>query len=302
MEKVENIEDFYRNQLNWMPDDLKNGIGHFNIFKIDDFRNSKNKPINYSRRDYFKITLLKGRVRIHYADKSVESDKYALLFSDPLIPYSWEPLDGKQSGSFCIFTEAFFYNHGVLRDYPVFQPNQNKLFLLNDENLADVEAIYAKMFKEISSDYIYKYDVLRNLAFELIHYALKIEPASAIVSKELGQSTKIASLFTELLERQFPIQSPYQRIKVKSPSEFAKNLNIHTNHLNRTLKYITGQTTSELISKRISQEAKVLLKHTDWSIADISFALGYDEPPHFINFFKKRFDQTPKRYRNELNV
>ncbi len=32
------------------------------------------------------------------------------------------------------------------------------------------------MFAEINSDYLHKYDVLRTLVFELIHYAMKMQP------------------------------------------------------------------------------------------------------------------------------
>ncbi len=296
MKNTENIHEFYeRNKLYYIPKELENDIGHFNIFKRT---NSKIKPISFNRRDYFKITLLKGRVKIDYADKSFISEKYALMFSDPLVPYSWEPLDENQSGCFCIFTENFFHKFGSIRQYPVFQTNQNKLFILDENSLEDIEQIYSKMFEEINSDYIYKYDVLRNLCFELIHYAMKMQPAITTNLKNEDRATKIATLFTELLERQFPIETPYQRFELRSANDFAKNLNIHTNHLNKVLKEITGKTTSELISNRVLQEAKILLKHTSWNISDIAFSLGFEEPPHFINFFKKRVEITPKRYRD----
>lgn len=297
METTENIEEFYeRNKSHFTPKELTNDIGHFNIFHIN---NSKSKPLSFNRRNYFKITLLKGNIKIDYADKTVYCDKYALMFSDPLVPYSWEPLEGDLGGSFCIFTENFFHKYGSLRDYPVFQQNQNKVFLLDEKSLEDIETIYSKMFKEIDSDYAYKYDVLRNHAFELIHYALKMEPALIQEDKKEDRSTQITTLFHELLERQFPIESLYQRFELRAPTDFATNLNIHTNHLNKVLKEVTGKTTSELIAKRILQEAKILLKHTTWSIADIAFSLGFDESPHFINFFKKQLNTTPKKYRDQ---
>ncbi|RXJ54157.1 helix-turn-helix domain-containing protein [Candidatus Marinarcus aquaticus] len=296
MKNTENLEEFYeKNKFTYIPKELENDIGHFNIFKRG---NSKIKPISFNRRDFFKITLLKGKIKVDYADKSFVSEKYALMFSDPLVPYSWEPLDENQSGCFCIFTETFFHKFGSLRQYPVFQANQNKLFILDEKALKDVEKIFEKMFEEIDSDYAYKYDVLRNLCFELIHYAMKMQPAITTNLKTEDRATKIATLFTELLERQFPIESPYQRFKLRSANDFAKNLNIHTNHLNKVLKEITGKTTSELISNRVLQEAKILLKHTPWSVSDIAFSLGFEEPPHFINFFKKRAKTTPKKYRD----
>ena len=302
MENVQTIEDFYKSKLNWMPDNLKKEMGHFNVFKLGECTGCKNRPIPYSRKDYFKISLLKGKNRIHYADQTVQSDRYALLFANPMIPYNWEPMEEEQSGVFCIFTEDFFNQYGTLKDYPMFKPGNSKVYILTDEQLPEIEAIYARMFEEISSDFLYKYDVLRGLVFNLIHSAIRMQPAEANSYSSSNASIRIASLFAELLERQFPIESPLQRMKLKAPTEFAEHLSVHVNHLNRSLKEVTGKTTSQLIAERVSQEARALLKHTNWNISEIAFCLGFEELSHFINFFKKNFRETPKTFRLRSDV
>jgi AraC family transcriptional regulator, transcriptional activator of pobA len=302
MEKVQTIEDFYRDKLNWMPDNLKKEMGHFNVFRSDDFTCCKKRPVPYSRKDYYKISLLKGRNLIHYADRTVQSEKFALLFANPMIPYNWEPLDENQSGYFCIFTEDFFSEYGSVKDYPMFKAGNNKVYILSEEQLPAIEAIYNRMFEEIASDFLYKYNALRGLVFNLIHSALKLQPAGSAYYPTSNASTRIASLFAELLERQFPIESPMQRMKLRSPKDFSEQLSVHINHLNRSLKEVTGKTTSQLISERVSQEARALLKHTNWNISEIAFCLGFEELPHFINFFKKNFKQTPKTFRDFSDV
>lgn len=293
MNNIEKIEQFYtRNNLDFYKK-IQNDIGHFNIFKRED---TKVKSLHYDRRDYFKITLLKGKVKIHYADKTFQSDKYALMFSDPLVPYAWEALDEEQSGFFCIFSEIFFQES--LKKYPVFQPNNNKVFLLDEKALFLAEKIYLTMFEEVKSEYLYKNDILKNLLCELIHFAMKMKPAAIVSLEKENRSTEIASLFEELLERQFPIKFPQKRFKLNKASDFSKNLNIHTNHLNKVLKNVFGRTTSEMIEQRVLQEAKILLKNTSWNIRDIAFSLGFEEASYFTNFFKKREKITPKNYRN----
>jgi AraC-like DNA-binding protein len=47
------------------------------------------------------------------------------------------------------------------------------------------------------------------------------------------------------------------------------------------LKTVTGKTTSQLIQERVLQESQTLLKHTDWNIAEIGYAVGFDDPSHF---------------------
>lgn len=297
MQKVETIEDFYQEKLNWMPDNLKKEIGHFNVFKLDDFMGCSAKPIPYSRKDFFKISLIIGKNRVHYADKVIEIDKCALLFANPQIPYNWEQIDEKQTGFFCVFTEAFFHQYGNLKEYPVFKPNGTPIFSITDAQAERIKEVYLRMFDEIASDYTYKYDVLRNLVFELIHNAQKMEPANLSIHHHSNASSRIASLFLELLERQFPIEDTRQKINCRSASDFASQLAIHVNHLNRALKEITQKTTSEIITDRLVQEAKILLKHTDWNVAEIAYSLGFEEPAHFNNFFKKNIQLTPSQFR-----
>ncbi|WP_190271962.1 helix-turn-helix domain-containing protein [Arcobacter nitrofigilis] len=294
---MKNIEEFYKRTNYPLPKDFNDNIGHFNVL-----RRTASINIPFSRKSYFKITLLKGPNKVHYADKTLESQDYALMFSDPLVPYSWDSLDGKKDGCFCIFTEEFFYQFSAIRNYPVFKIDGNKLFLLDEYALKEVERIFEKMFEEKESEYDFKDDILRNLTLELIHLAMKMQPAKKAQNNSQDKKTKISSLFVELLNRQFPINLPYERLNLKSPSDYAKSLNIHTNHLNRTLKEVTSKTTTELIATRVLEEAKILLKHTSWTINEISYSLGYEDSSHFINFFKKRVNQTPHLYRILSNV
>jgi AraC family transcriptional regulator, transcriptional activator of pobA len=298
MDKTQTIEDFYRFKLGWMPDDLKKEIGHFNVFEIADFVGPRAKPIPYNRKDYYKISLIIGRNVYHYADKSIEIEKNALLFANPQVPYNWEPLDQKQSGFFCIFTEAFFreFINVNLQHYPVFKPGGQPIFFLPDEQVATTADIFRKMFEDIKSDYVYKYDSIRTRVFELIHSAQRMQPAARLYSNS-NAATRISSLFMELLERQFPIESPHQQINFRSAREYADQLAVHVNHLNRALKETTNKTTSELIAERLIQEAVTLLKHTSWNVSEIAHTLGFEEPTHFNNFFKKRTRQTPTTYR-----
>jgi AraC-like DNA-binding protein len=88
-------------------------------------------------------------------------------------------------------------------------------------------------------------------------------------------------------------------MQLRTASEFASQLNVHVNHLNRAIKEVTQKTTSQLIAERIAQEAKILLKHSLWNVAEIGFALGFHEATHFNSFFKKQVGLSPLRFRKE---
>ena len=138
MTKVETIEEFYKKKFDWIPpDNLRNEIGHFNIFKLPPYVEGQPPSIPYKRRDFYKVMLVMGNSQVHYADKVYEVKKQALSFSNPHIPYKWEHLDKIRSGVYCIFNQHFFYQYGNLNQYSVFQPEGTHLFELTDEQ-ADI--------------------------------------------------------------------------------------------------------------------------------------------------------------------
>ncbi len=298
MNKVETIEDFYKRKFDWMPENLKNEIGHFNVFRLEPFLGNKAQPVPYKRRDFYKIMLVEGNSKVYYADKVMEVKKQALSFSNPQIPYKWEHLDNIRSGAFCIFNQHFFHQFGSLSQYSVFQPNGTHLFELTDDQAEKISAIFERIFKEINSEYVHKYDVLRNIVFELLHFAMKMEASSNFDRQQINASQRISTLFLELLERQFPIDEVHPKIQFRTASDFASQLNVHVNHLNRSVKDTTEKTTSQIIGERILQESKILLKHSAWSVSEIAYSLGFTEVTHFNNFFKKHTQTSPLKFRN----
>jgi AraC family transcriptional activator of pobA len=298
MDKIETIEEFYKRKFDWMPDNIRNEIGHFNIFRLEPFVGDKAQPVPYKRRDYFKIMLVIGNSKVHFADKVVEVQKQALSFSNPLIPYKWEHLDSVRDGFFCVFNQHFFHQFGNLNQYNVFQPNGTHIFELTDKQVNKARNIFERMFEEINSEYIHKYDVLRTLVFELLHFAMKMQPSVKSDKQTMNASQRISTLFLELVERQFPIDDNHQTVSLRAASNYANQLNVHVNHLNRAIKETTQKTTSQIIAERILQEAKILLKHSAWSVSEIAFALGFTEVTHFNNFFKKHIQISPLKFRN----
>ena len=300
--KTTTLEKFYQQIAVNIPEGLSKEIGHFNIFSIADMvaLYKAKHAMPYNRRDYYKISLIKGKNKLEYADKVIDIEKNALLFATPKVPYHYIPQDEDQGGFFCIFTDEFLNRNItgiVLDDLPIFKPGGYPVFQLSATNTAELTAIYEKMYREISGNYAYKYDLLRNYVLELIHYGQKLQPAIPVHPAHTA-GTRVTSLFIELLERQFPIDSPRQTLQLRTAKDYAQRLAVHVNHLNKVLKETTGKTTTELISSRVIQEAKILLKQTDWNISEISDSLGFEELAHFSNFFRKQTSIAPMAFRS----
>lgn len=301
MRQAESVSDFYNRLPGHAPREValdNAGIGHINIFS----RETCSVVSPYSRRDFYKVSLIIGTGSIYYADKWIQIDRPALLFSNPVVPYSWEAASDEQSGWYCLFTEEFIQHservHN-LRDSPLFTIGCNPIFFPDEAQLSELSVIFQKMQAEMTSAYPYKYDVLRSYLHLIIHEAMRSNPAEHFVTYS-NASSRVSALFLELLERQFPIDSPHLNLKLKTPTDYARALSVHVNHLNRSVKEITGKTTSAHIASRILTEAKTLLQHTDWNISDIAYSLGFEYASYFTLFFKKHSGISPTQLRGTV--
>jgi AraC family transcriptional regulator, transcriptional activator of pobA len=268
-------------------------------FKVYEIDSKSGKGHDYSRKDFYKISLNTGRYIFHYADRSFETDGTILFFGNPRIPYSCDLLSSTNTGYACLFTEDFLKlgeRSESLLQSPLFKIGGTPILPIDKTQKKGISAIYQKMIAEQDTEYIYKDEIIRNYINLIVHEALKMQPSDNHL-KQQNAAARIASVFLELLERQFPIESTDNPLQLKSAQDFAKGLSVHVNYLNSAVKEVTGKTTTEHIAERIISEAKALLQHTDWNITEIAYALGFEYPTYFNNFFKKRTGQIPKSIR-----
>ena len=273
--------------------------GQFNVFAREQFRV---RPLMFGRRDYYKISLITGTSRYNYASRGILIDRPALVFSNPLIPYSWEPISEEQGGYVCLFTEEFLIINdrtASLQESPLFRLGSDPVYLVDEAQYADLSHLFAKLLQEMNSGYRYRQEVVRNYLNLIIHEALKLRPQTTYYQHP-DAASRTAALFQQLLERQFPVDSPGHGLRLRTPGDFARQLSVHVNHLNRAVRMRTGKTTSAHIAERRVSEAKALLQYTSWSTAEIAHALGFEYPTYFNNFFKKQTGTTPSAVRAAL--
>lgn len=128
-----------------------------------------------------------------------------------------------------------------------------------------------------------------------IHGALKLTPLDELPATSAPE--RLVAAFHTLLARQYPIVTPARRLELRTPADFADRLAVHVNYLNRVLKDATGKTTTQLLAERLVQEARTLLLHTDWPISRIGDCLGFAEPTHFAQLFRRVAGCTPSSLR-----
>ncbi|MGN8071005.1 helix-turn-helix domain-containing protein [Mucilaginibacter sp. 22184] len=267
-----------------------------NGFKVHELPATADIPVSRGRRDYYKMGLVTGDMTIGYGGRLLELKDSVLFFVNPNVPRYVVRRSADTTGYACIFTETFIKRTEILKESPLFQAGDSPLIRLNAEQVVFMTGIFRKMLTVYNGDYAHKGDLVRNCIELIIHEALRIQP-SQHASPVINAATRITHLFMDLLERQFPIERSSDPLLLRTAQDFAEGLSVHVNYLNRSVKEVTGKPTSVHIAERVVAEAKDLLQHTDWSVADIAYALGFDYPTYFNNYFKRVTGSVPRSFR-----
>ena len=221
-----------------LPKDIQHEVGQFNAFHLADlWRSTQLQPDTpYPIPSFYKITLLSSRSRAECADKTIEDAPDALVFLTPNVSFQWRPTQAQQ-GQFCIFTAEFLLPVlGGLTpgELPLFKDDGYLVFQLTPTQKARAAAIFVQIHEELASDYAQKYDLLRAYVLELLHMGQK-QQANTLL-QPATQRRPGSPRFVELLERQFPLTTPQQRVPLRTAKDFAARLAVHVNHLNKVLK------------------------------------------------------------------
>lgn len=105
-----------------------------------------------------------------------------------------------------------------------------------------------------------------------------------------------------MLDRQFPVDYPHAILNLRTPADYANRLSVHINHLNKVVKDTTGKTTSEMIAERITKECTQYLLHSNLSISEIAYSLGFETVSYFSKFYRKHTGKSPSEIREQAII
>ncbi|MBK9488244.1 MAG: AraC family transcriptional regulator [Haliscomenobacter sp.] len=107
----------------------------------------------------------------------------------------------------------------------------------------------------------------------------------------------ILEKFEDLLNGYFSSDNP-QLIGLPSVAYFANELHLSANYFGDLIKKETGQSAKEYVQSKIIEVAKTKVFHSDKTVNEIAFEMGFKYPQHFTRLFKQRVGHTPNEYRN----
>lgn len=198
-------------------------------------------------------------------------------------------------GSILLFSQNFYYLGSKvdlsLFEYPFLntQAKGSPVVNLAPEQFDELLSLSQAMGKEKSNASTSGAEVIRTY---LHLFLLKCKQYAE--DNGLGTSDESQQHFSrlqQLLETQYREQH--------LPSYYADELSLSYKKLNEICKSHTGITIHTLIRNRIILEAKRLLLHSDYSIKEISYFLGFEDPAYFNRFFRKNLDMSAGDFRKQ---
>lgn len=279
---------------------FKAGTSHFNIT----MRKYCNFKSPYNRRDYYRVSLIIGKGIFQYGNQTFYIDQPSLFFPSLNVPYTWECDDVIQEGYSCLFNQEFFNGNSELQFFKktsLFKEWGAPLVVLTEEQAQLAMLYFEQIYKLNNSSYPFRCSGIKSNLASILHLALQ-HRMEDVSMNDLPANIRLYRMFDELLNKQFPVDSPAYPLELKTASDFADHLNVHVNHLNSSVKSVTNLTTTQIIKERMLEESKSLLKYTNWDIAEVGYTLGFEQPSHFNNFFKKHTSTSPLQFKKALII
>lgn len=177
---------------------------------------------------------------------------------------------------------------------PIFRFNTERLPLLNRHKLHDHDGRILHLLEQIQLEIQEKKPGHHQMEQALIQQLVINLMRMDYTAQTEAHNNPLAQQLLQELDAKYA-----GMITLKS---IADKLGYSAEHLSREFKRIFGTSFTEYLQKlRLAKSCKLLLE-TDWPIAQIAAAVGYDNVQFYHRIFKKYYQLTPLQYRKKKNV
>jgi AraC-like DNA-binding protein len=244
---------------------------------------------------FYRISItITGQVDMQIGLEHFKHQSRTMSFTWPNQVFSKWNIGADTFGYYLLFNEDFLNelipSANIPQEFPFFNYTGTPLFQLSPDEIDRVEQFVLKMNEELKQNRPGKEKAIRMYLYLLLLEAKRsYERQQLHTTVNRADNVYLVSHFQKLVSRHFLLK--------RKVTEYAGLLAVSANHLNRTVKEVTGKTASEAIAEMLVQEAKAVLKYTDATISQIAYELNFSEPAAFNRFFKKMTGETPLVYR-----
>lgn len=167
--------------------------------------------------------------------------------------------------------------------------------IITEDELTALKLSADRILYYMRREHNYKKDMLHNTFYNFILEASNIFRNRDGVRKQLQHLSR-----KETIIREFLILVENNAMTEHNPSFYSDKLCISTQYLSIILKDTTGHTANYWIAKKITAQAKILLRTPNLTIKEITDKLHFADQSSFGKFFKKHTGMSPKKYREDF--
>ena len=159
---------------------------------------------------------------------------------------------------------------------------------LNEEEWTQAEMFFTLLWNILHSS-PYRRETVQHFIISLL-YNLKYTYEQTRTTTPLRLSRR-----EEIFRRFIALVNEHSK-QERSVNFYADKLCLTPHYLSTIIREASGQTVMQWINQSVVLEAKVLLKHSDLLIFQISDELNFPNPSFFSKFFKRMTGMTPAEY------
>ena len=167
---------------------------------------------------------------------------------------------------------------------------KNILLLLSPQEVLQTEYYFTLMWN-ILQEPTFRREAIRHLLASLLYYIEYI--AQSIMLMNPVRLTRQEDIF----QRFISLVNACSK-KERNVNFYADKLCLTPRYLNTVVRQASQQTVMDWINQSIILEAKILLKHGNRLVYQISDELNFPNPSFFCKFFKRMTGMTPHEYQN----
>ena len=165
---------------------------------------------------------------------------------------------------------------------------KNIILLLSPQEQQQVEH-YFTLIWGVLQEPPFRKEAIQHLLASLIYYLEYIAQNS--IELNSAQLTRQEEIF----QRFISLVNVYSK-KERNVNFYADKLCLTPRYLNTVIRQASQQTVMDWINQSIILEAKVLLKHSNLLVYQVSDELNFPNPSFFSKFFKRMTGMTPHEY------